>query len=471
MSRRELQGVVALGVALRLLLLWLSGNPDPRHDEKTYVFLALEWNRFGVYLDWERFLWPPGYPWLIAAALRLFGEHGLLAVKVAQCAADGVVGASVAALASSWFSPRAGRIAAWLWAGFVPLAVYSHFLFTETLFLALLAPALVLLVRAADEPAERAALRGAAGAGLLLGLAVLTRELALWLLVAGAAWLAFAAWRQGALAAIRRALLVPLAAAVVVLPWALRNADVYGEAIASGLTLGENCFKGLNRDYRNLELLDLEELKGVQGRRSSEGACFGRPWLVAPPDEPEWERPIGIEQAVARLDETARRGLAYARAHPGWFLRVGIQKVADLVAPRSFLLRSLALKDYAGPIARPAVARPLIAISTIEHVALLLLAAAGAAALPSARGRALALTVVGCVVATGFLVALSRYFLPALPVCLALAAGAASGPRAVFATRGRVALAVAGAALLIALWWIGAPGTVALLSQAWSPPA
>jgi hypothetical protein len=463
MRARDLALAVLVGVLFRLLLLALSGNPEPQHDEKTYLFLAVEWNRFGVCLDWERFLWPPGYPWLLAAALNGFGTGALVAVKVAQCVADGLVGLSVALLAARWFSARAGTAAAWGWALFVPLAAYTHFLFTESLFLALFAPALLLLVRAADaEPAR--ALRDAAIAGALLGLALLMRELALWLGIVGSAWLAFAARRHGVGAALQRALLVPLAAAVVVLPWTLRNVDVYGRAVPSGMTLAENCFKGLNRDYRNLELLALE------GRKETEGASFGRPSLVAPPSAPAWERPVELERMADRQRETIERGLDYARADPSWFLRVGVQKLADLVAPRSFLLRALALRDYPGPIAQPAIARPLVALSTIEHVAALLLAAVGLAAARDARARALALLVIGLVLATGFLVALSRYFLPAMPLVLALAAGGATQARAAFSSRGRAALAIGGIVLLGALWWIGAPGTIALLGQAWSPP-
>jgi hypothetical protein len=42
-----------------------------------------------------------------------------------------------------------------------------------------------------------------------------------------------------------------LGALVVVLPWTLRNLEVYGRVVPSGSTLGENLWQGVNAQYIN----------------------------------------------------------------------------------------------------------------------------------------------------------------------------------------------------------------------------
>ena len=413
MSRRELALICATGVALRLLLLWLSGNPDPAHDEKNYVFLALQWNHFGVAIDRENFLWPPGYLWLLGRALAWFGSGGLLAMKLFQCGAEALGIAAVVALAQRWFPQRAlqaARAAGWMAALFLPAATYSHFLYSESLFGSLFAGALACVVAAAAELDERRALRRAVAAGLFAGAAILFREIALYLTAVLIAWLAFAAWQHGTGAAVRRALTVALAAVAIVLPWSLRNTAVYGRSVPVALTLGQNCFLGINANYRNLEV------NGVDGKRGTDDSNMCWPWLIGPPESEPWSIPTDVPNAVERMDAAVATARQFVADHPAWVARLTLQKEADLLAPRSFLLRQLVLGDYPGPIAKNAIARPLIALSVVEHVAVFLLALLGGCALASRSARWFAALLIGAVLASGFIVAMSRYFLPALPM-------------------------------------------------------
>ena len=77
MNLRPLLSLCAAGVGLRLLFLFLAGNPEFQSDEANYVYLALVVNHFGHYQDGFRFLWPPRFAFVIAARLALFGRSGL----------------------------------------------------------------------------------------------------------------------------------------------------------------------------------------------------------------------------------------------------------------------------------------------------------------------------------------------------------------------------------------------------------
>ena len=70
-------GIVGAGVLLRLLFLWLAEPLELQSDEANYVYLALSWNHFGFFSDSYRYPWPPGYPFLLAAALGAFGASAV----------------------------------------------------------------------------------------------------------------------------------------------------------------------------------------------------------------------------------------------------------------------------------------------------------------------------------------------------------------------------------------------------------
>ena len=419
-----------LGLGVRAALLVLAGDIELQSDEANYVYSALAWKHFGVYFDHYRFLWPPGYSAYLAGCLSLFGENGLQAARIGQVLASLCIGLSVGLLGQRLAGPRAAVTATLAWALYLPLAAFTHLLWNETLFLALFLPGLLQLVALAQEPPDRAVDRRVLAAGLCLAGALYVKEAPLYLLPVLAALLPLTAARGMRTEALRRATGVLLVVTAAVLPWTLRNLDVYDRPIPLGSSLGENSFNGLNANYRNF---DLVALQSERSRRGSEPLA-PRTLLTAQPEGAEaWQRAEELDSLPARLAENTRRGLGFASAHPGWFLRTRLQKLADAATPLSFLPRHLALGHYHGALARAPWRRP-IALATLG-LPLVLLALGGLGlllALPPGRARWLLWATASYFVATLLLVSMSRFRLPLIPLlCVGLGCLVSRPPRGV----------------------------------------
>ncbi len=455
---------IPLGLLLRAVLALLAGETTLVADEANYLYLALAWERFGVLLDTERYLWPPGYPLLVRTCLSAFGaagEHVLHGVQVALSAA---IGWSVVRLAAGLFGRRAAHIAGASWALHLPLAAYTHLTWPETLFLALLAPALVLALEAGRSgcSARKDGARLVA-IGVLLGLAVLVKEVALGLVPLLALAIALRPGPEGALERFRRGSLPLCVVAALLAPWALRNQVAYGAFVPAGATLGENAYHGLNARYVNFDLRLVGRTHG-EGERVT--ARLRSAFVVDDPGT-AWER-SDARNTVQRSNENLRRGLAWAAAHPGDFLRSRLKKAADLVAPHSFLLRHLALDAYGGPLSSQAARRVLVPWSLGVHVAVLACAVLGAFGALRGRHATFVLGAGGLYfLAVGQLVAMSRFLLPLVPLAIVLAAGFLAAPRAGW-TRARAVGAALALAALGALWWIDFPEVLEMARLAWS---
>lgn len=455
------QGWIAVGLGLRALLLVLAGETVLVADEANYFYLALAWERFGFLLDTERYLWPPLYPLLVRALLGAFGPAGEQALHGLQVLLSAAIGWGTVRLAGASLGRRAAHWAGALWALHLPLAAYTHLTWPETLFLALLVPAVVLLVEgaAASSPGLE---RRLVLAGLLLGAAALVKEVALGLVPVLALAIALGPGRHGPLERLRRGLLPLLFAGLVVAPWSLRNGWVYGSPAPAGITLGENAFHGLNARYVNFDhrLVGRVHEQGGRVQGSVRGA-----FVLDDPGR-AWERSNHTNTA-RRSAENVRRGLAWVAANPWDFARTRVKKLADLVAPQSFVVRHLALDAYGGPLGRPPLRRVLVVWALAAHVALFVLGILGLPRLvrdPRA-GRVLGATLV-YFLAVGLLVAMSRFHLPLVPFLAVSASGFLAAP-ARAASRGEwITRAVLLGALFL-LWWIDYPEVLEMVRLAW----
>lgn len=159
----------------------------------------------------------PGYP-LFLAALFAVGITDPLWIGIVQCALGAATCVFIAIIAEAIAGRRAGTIAGLL------AAVYPHFIFwngyilTETLYLFLVAAALVLLVRLE----RHAVVSLAIGCGLAIGAAAMVRTTAAPLAALAPAWLLWVhrsnPWRGGRLAVV-----TVLASAVILGAWMVRN--------------------------------------------------------------------------------------------------------------------------------------------------------------------------------------------------------------------------------------------------------
>ena len=222
--------VVAFGIRLAL---WSQPLHEPANDEVEYIAVARDLlaGRGWEYYTHYRWLRAPLYPLFLAASLWLAGGNLHLAalpnlflstsnVLLAFWIARALVGRRAALLAAA--------ITALLWTN----ATFASLYMAETLFTALFSVALLATLRAANRRAGcHSALGFAALAGVLFGLAALTRSAVLLFLPLVACWLIY--WRKHDPLARRLALglLFGLAVAVPILPWTARNYAAYGKPI------------------------------------------------------------------------------------------------------------------------------------------------------------------------------------------------------------------------------------------------
>jgi hypothetical protein len=177
----------------------------------------------------------PGYPVFLAVIYRLVGEPGRLAgARVVQSALGALLAPLTALLA--WrlgVGRRAQTLAGIAVAVYPILWMYPVGLGSENLFFLLTMAGVILLLWAGDDcrPAS------AVVAGLVLAAAALTRGVLALFLVFGGLWLARrAGWRP--------ALAFALAAAALIVPWAVRNSLVIGRPAFIENSLGYNLFVG-----------------------------------------------------------------------------------------------------------------------------------------------------------------------------------------------------------------------------------
>ena len=229
--RRALAGALCLGLAARLTVFAL-GLPDSRRfftlDAGHYVQLARDLR--GGYLDGTSELFSlgllrtPGYP-LFAAPWLAAG--GPAAVIVAQILLSAAAVALAFVLARRLFDAAAAGFAAIVLALDPASVVYTGLLQPETLFTLLLLASALAWRTALDGSAAAAAL-----AGLLVGLASLTRPIAVFLPLA----LLVTPWLRSEFSKARRpaVLLAFLAPSVLITGgWIARNGLVAGAPVLS----------------------------------------------------------------------------------------------------------------------------------------------------------------------------------------------------------------------------------------------
>ena len=237
-------GLTLAGLALRILFLLLEPSARLVGDEHTWTAWGAEIASPAVAFSpaaTRLIFYPPAYPYFIAASSSLFGS--LAAVKWCQLFASVLLIPAVGRVGAATLGVRAGAAAAAIAAFYPDLVWFSVHFWSETLFLTLLWWAFERLI-AADQDGDRAA---ALFAGALWGLAILTRETALYFAPFAASWLVLGRSRPGALA---RGAAFFLAAACTVLPWTARNLVVYDAFVPVSTAGGLNLWQGNARGSR-----------------------------------------------------------------------------------------------------------------------------------------------------------------------------------------------------------------------------
>lgn len=234
--RHALLAVLVLAFAIRIFALVATSATPPVNDERHYHAQAVEWVAGGE-LGEARGR-PPGIVIFYGALARSFGDS--INVPRAGNAILGVVVVwLVAQLGALVGGRRVGITAAALCAFYPSMIAFSHYLWSEMLYLVFVLGALILVLR---DPGTATRWKLAA-AGFLMGLAALTREVGL---VAALALACFLVWdsrgslRRGVLAAAT----VLVVCGATILPWSIHLYQTTGQYRLVSRTTWTNLYVG-----------------------------------------------------------------------------------------------------------------------------------------------------------------------------------------------------------------------------------
>ncbi|GAC1544363.1 MAG: glycosyltransferase family 39 protein [Herpetosiphon sp.] len=263
-------------------------------DDGDYYQRALHFVITGQYIDevgpisWV--LRPPLHVWFFAACLKLalvFGRSVTFGVRIVQLT-QAVLGAAMVPLAYALVTRlvrdrRAGLFFAFFWATWFPFIDLSTTLFSEPLYLFLFTLHLYLLLHYADSGRTMTL----AGAGIVLGLAALTRSAALYGITFPLVWLfhralhrspghvltarIFVNPKQWLPRALRPSAILIATTALIVLPWTARNWITYHRFIPIDTVGSVNLW--LNLDKQGERGAHIEALRRLPQRDRADYAA------------------------------------------------------------------------------------------------------------------------------------------------------------------------------------------------------
>jgi hypothetical protein len=402
--------ILGVGLLARLMVIHWAVGLELILDEVNYLDYGRHLLEHGTLPDAFR---PPLYPALIALSHRIAGD-GATPIRLLQAGLSTVTGWVLFRWLRGHVGERGATLSTALWCLYPVLIGYTHLLWTETVFLSLL-----VLFLATALPAGELRIRRAGVAGVVFGLAALTRSV-----LVPVFWLAplFVllqpqAWRLRSRPKIRS--LVFLGSfALTISPWVIHNQVVEGRLIVTETTNGYNLWKG-NTDWAH--------------PLATEGPQYPGPLVEIPmfPYEGSGPRITSLCENMHTEDtpftrwhlSRCARSLAFTHIAnaPLAFLRRGLTKVGHAFHPSNLLMRHLWLDLYgAWP---PFMALSLIWGTAMSYLALLVLGVIG---LKRAPNTPLSWLLAGmamvqlAVIFTTF--GNTRFRLPIMLVCMILAA-------------------------------------------------
>lgn len=306
--RHVLFGVVFfVALALRVAyVLEIWPHPAARLpilDAEAYRRIALE-IRAGDWLGDSVYYLDPLYPFFLAAIYAV-AEPDSRGVLLAQALLDSLSVLILMALTRRIFDHRAALAAGMLAASYSLFFFYDGLLQKEALMVFLTCSALLLCLRAADR--DRAI--GWLPAGLLIGLAALTRGNSLLFVPALLLWIAVAG-RGPLVRRVLAGLCLALGVAAILVPVGVRNRIVGGDFVLLNSQAGQNFFIG-------------------NFRANATGAYLAPPFLRPNPEVEEQDFANEARRRTGRDDLRPseissfwlREGIAEITADPGHFGR------------------------------------------------------------------------------------------------------------------------------------------------------
>ena len=284
---RALVALTLAALTVRVAWLLLEPRCALTGDEPSWIEIGRQVGRPAVAfspLRSDLLFYPPVYPYFVGGLFRVFGT--MRAVLWAHVLLGALLVPAVGRAGALAFGRRVGLLAAGATAFYPELVWYPAHYWSETVFLLLLWWAIERTV-VADASRSR---RVAVAAGVVWGLATLTREISLYLVPIAALWMLRPRAGAGGQARARRtqdltpALLV-LAAVLTVAPWTIRNALVFRAFIPVSTMGGLNLWQG-NTSLTHLQIYEVLATKG--GPVEQDRYCRAMAWKTLAERQPAW---------------------------------------------------------------------------------------------------------------------------------------------------------------------------------------
>jgi 4-amino-4-deoxy-L-arabinose transferase-like glycosyltransferase len=319
--------LVAAALAIRIAYVDATPGYVARHDARDYDVHArsiAQGQGFSKTIAYDRptAFRPPGYPYFLGAVYHVFkvdrapDPRRYRVARIAQAFVGAAVVALVGVLAAQLWGPIVALVALALTAVYVPLITVGGAIMSEPLFDAFMLASLVAALAYRRSPHRY---RWAVLAGVLAGLATLTRANAMILLLP----LAIAVWDGRpwrSRAAIGPPLALLVAAALTIAPWTIRNAVELHAFVPVSTQLGSAMAGTYNDSARG----DTQNPAAWQGLKHIPDYAY------------LFRRVRQIPEATLEKDLRAA-SLRYIRAHPFYVAKVGwwnTRRMLDLAGQR-----------------------------------------------------------------------------------------------------------------------------------------
>jgi 4-amino-4-deoxy-L-arabinose transferase-like glycosyltransferase len=396
---RALAALTMAALAVRVAWLLLEPRCALTGDEPSWIQIGRQIGRPVVRFSPLRsslIFYPPVYPYFVGALFRAFGT--MKAVLWAQVFLGALLVPAVGRVGALAFGRRVGLLAAAATAFYPELVWYPAHYWGETVFLLLLWWGIERTLVADARGSWRVAL----AAGVLWGLTILTRELALYLVPIAALWMLRprrgpdGKAREGKARALTPAAVLVAATVLTVAPWTVRNAVVF-RAFVPVSTMGAlNLWQG-NTTLTHLQIYEVLATKG--GPIEQDRYCREMAWKTIAARQPGWV----FEKLAEQMPEFWKAG-SEVLDH-----LVGREACGPLPVAKLVSIELLLVLPYLAALGLFLAGLARVRFSAPAWLLLVLLAAYNAAHVAA--------------------YATTRFRLPVLPVVFMVAAAAATGKR------------------------------------------
>jgi hypothetical protein len=433
--------IVVAGVIVRAALwFWWSWSPLLNDDARDYQRLADRLVTTGAYSDAHGnliSLRPPLYPAILAGTYLCFGLENDNAARAIQAGVGLVTTLLVYRLGVLVYSQRVALWAAGLFCFYPSLLCYSNLLLSETYFTFLLVGFSWLVL----EAVQRQKISILAAAGIVMGLAALTRSILLLFAPLLAVFLLLS-WRGTWSRRMMAAVLPVAVSAAVIAPWAVRNTRVQRTFTTIDVMGGRNAMMG-NYEHTPLER-SWATISDVRGEQAWDRVLAGK-------------YPGDTTRTQGQLDKLALHcALNFVWTHPFLTFERDVVKFFNFwQLEREFL--AAARDGYFGALST-ATNRVLAAIICGSYAAVLIIGLFGVCCAPPVDLRNhcfLGMSILfPCAIHT-LIFAHSRYHLPIIPLLTVYTAAAIVYRHTIWQQRRTLGFGIATAlSVMIAVGWL-----------------